>query len=646
MAKVTGQSVPPELVTLWNQLTAPAKNSQGANGSMRASKIAKKPRRPPRKNLDLIAFQDIARNVEKIHFKNLGKAAPANFVFAMTRDLILGVVDAKYFQTCTVDSTVSFEAVPTNIVRNPQPPYSYRLTGMLSTKPTYPAGTLGSAGAWYEGNASTIDGNGVFVDTLWRWKKRVFDAEALDETEPDKKILMVWDCTIQINTSTRASRTMLSLVMTAHKATAGTAECVSPGPPLIKPKSFYWRFKVPPTSAPYYHSSQVRKVVLPMARMIKKTTDTIDLRYALTYGNRPMLGRGFNNNTDVQTAFTGDPVLWEIKPPCLPYEFADGDSWKWHPPTGEKWSVSIQSKSFFAHISGVTTIQLVLHFTLNGVSHDVTHQQSMSGVWRLNTESSTGISEDLRVVDISCIGDAALIHVALATNDFRRAARGFFTVRIVDENTVYFQTEADADECLKIEQTTETKDYGEAGIQIWHIFSEPKTVWMWFDNLDNVSPTKNQADWQSDYPYTTALYTMQLTINGSPVSIFTQVRATGNAYSANVDGYNDAGRFSGGDVGSMNHREAPGVDALYFASVGQHADETNYPASNFRLVPLAIAPKKIAFTLEMFRFIEVPGQTNPELFKPPSYTISITYTGKIISADGTYSPPSKTVIDP
>jgi len=327
MAKVTGQDIPPALVTLWNQLHSQAKATQGASGTIKQKNNTSKPSKKPKRNLDLIALRALAEIVAKEKFTDGGLPIPKNFVFTLTQDLILGIFSPEYFIKCKLETAETLESIPTYSADSNPPPYGFRTPLFMPSVPVYPNGTPTANPPLYTGQKIGT----LFADTLLRWRKLAFSAFAVALTGGEKRVLLRWETTITINAAARGSRPMLSLNLAASLSTNTAGAVSSTEPPIMNRTTFYWRFKVPPSAAPFFHSSQVRKEIRVLSRIIKKSGTGLFTRYVLNAANRPMMGRGFNNNNTIDTSFTTDPELWEIDPCLKPEGFLKfrngGDRW-------------------------------------------------------------------------------------------------------------------------------------------------------------------------------------------------------------------------------------------------------------------------------------------------------------------------------
>ncbi len=312
MPKITGQAVPAELLALYTALTSPAKVTQGADGVLKLRKNKRKPKRRTPENLDLIALQKTAHRVALLLGYPEGSQPYKDFLFTLTRDLLLGIFNPDYFRPCVIRHAMTFVSTVESIVDPTPPPYSYRVTDNRPTIPTYSSGLPTSLPPGYEGFTVGVD----YKDSYLRWRKISFLSPYINEPYAQETVLIRWNCKINISASKRGSRPMLSLNLKMQTCREFDSALDTYEPPIIKKTSLYWRFKMPPSDAPYFNTYQVRSIVKGGSRMHQNSGTGDRVAYLLNASNRPMMGRGFNNNQAVQTSFEGDPEMWEIKP-CL-----------------------------------------------------------------------------------------------------------------------------------------------------------------------------------------------------------------------------------------------------------------------------------------------------------------------------------------
>ena len=308
MPTVTGQNVPPDLMAQFAAITSPGKINQGENGTVRQKAGIKKPARAKAKNLDLIAIQKIAERAALFHGPDKGTQEYKDFVFTVTQQLLSGIVDYNYFRNLWESDRVTLESAPVSVVDPNPPPYSYRIAENQPSRPTYPDGTPSSLPPGYTGNTTEQ----VFKDTSLRWLKQTFRSNSINQPNAEADIYLRWQPRITISTSNRASRTMLSLYLSAKMCGQYGSALNQTTPPIMEKTSFYWRYKIPPSLPPYFNLTHDRMIAKALSRIIKKSGTGPQEAYLLNASNTPMMGRAFNNNTQVTTSFTSSPELFEV----------------------------------------------------------------------------------------------------------------------------------------------------------------------------------------------------------------------------------------------------------------------------------------------------------------------------------------------
>lgn len=315
MAKVTDQNIPTELKALYDALASSNVAGTSAAAAIKQKKGSKKPRKKKRSNLDLVAFRDCAEEIANRLGMHPATIAFRDFVNAQIRELILGIYNAQYWEKLTPDSALTYESNPISVVDTSPPPYAYRDPLNQPTLPSYAVGTLTGAAPGYAGHTSAS----IYSDDYLRWRRMVFTLENIKDPKPARWLLMRWDVRIDVNTNTRGSRPMFALNILSQICNLTASACDSPMPPLLKKTSLYWRFKIPPSSAPFYNTYQVRKISKPLTRITKNSGIGEPQKLLIDASNRPMSGRGYNNNTQVTTTMNSDPEIFQISP-CLGQE--------------------------------------------------------------------------------------------------------------------------------------------------------------------------------------------------------------------------------------------------------------------------------------------------------------------------------------
>lgn len=653
MPKITGQNVPPSLLALYTRLVSPGKVTQGADGSLRLKKGKKKPKKTPPESLDLGGFQRIAEIVANVYFTQQSKPIPANFVFNLTQDLLLGVVPGKYFTRCKLQSAVTLESIPTSVPDPNPPPYGFRTNQFLPTIPTYPDGSSTSDPPGYYGEKVALR----FEDKWLRWKKWIFKAWAFSFPEGAERVLLIWDCTISINTAARGSRPMVSLNLKTYQGGITAPAIASTTPPIQKKTNLYWRFPPPPSGSPFYHSSQVRRVVKPMARLVKNSGAAPFKYFILDGSNRPMMGRGYNNNNTVQTSLTGDPVLWEVKPPCIAWNPANYTQWKWAAAPDELWTASINFAYVTFNANNTATVHMSVRLTLDGTTHDIVKHQLLTGAWSWWYFGSGTMADGtlpynctLRLRDVSCLGDKVIFQVLKPYMSAAEGALGFLQFEITSDSTGDVTVLADVDACEAKYYTINRKTYGIFGDQPFEWFYPPKTVQVWFDDEDGLVTIQWQEYTLSEYPYNSGFTEFRLSRNGTVESIYRDDSGNPLPYTANLDGYSDGGRIQGGlSMMSVLDRSrtlqmsnpiwtcryVKAFEHAFYASVGQLPNEYEWPNGYAELTPDLSQYRIARIRLDVYHLITQSYPGPYPMGGLPAYIRSDTYKGWIVGTSET-----------
>jgi len=309
MAKVTAQSIPPELAVLWGALTSPGKLAQGADGAIKIKRNKKNPDKEPPADKDLDALRAVAELVADANPDAWQSTGRPTFVFDLLKSIVLGNFNPDYFDEVLPTTTEYLQSVPTSVIDPAPPPYGYRTPVFLPSVPTYPPGSPVAFTPGYHGEKQS----GLFIDTYLNWAKITYKPQALNEPDALALMVMFWATDISINTSSRGSRPMLSLAAVGMLCKTGAPTITSTAPPIEKISSLYWRFRMPQGGPPYYNATTGRRIVKALKRLAKIQGSGADQSLILNVANRPMLGRGFNNNDYVTTSFSDLPKIYEVK---------------------------------------------------------------------------------------------------------------------------------------------------------------------------------------------------------------------------------------------------------------------------------------------------------------------------------------------
>ena len=645
MAKVQSTSVPTLLGPLWAKLTSPGKLASPSDGQLRFKKNKKKPNEQRKPDPDLIAFTRIAEIVATREGMTLGDGATTYFIFTLVRDLIKGIINPDYFRKCVVQSAVTMQSNCTSTEDQDPPPYGYRTALFMPTIPVYPNGTPSTDPAGYSGEKVGL----FFEDTFLRWRKISYLAKNIDEPDLLDRVLMKWDCTITAGTSSRGSRPMFSLNVFGVWAKTGAAELTVNEPPIMKKTVLYWRFKIPASEPPFYNASQARSIMKPFSRIAKAQGSGSGVSLIVNAANRPMMGRGFNNNNIVQTAFVGDPELWEVKPPCKVQALILSNIWTWTDNDGKDWTCTLLNPRFL-----ITTLHVGVFYTTVQVSdgattYSVSVSQVMPGNWTWLYDYSGGDGdgalpkyETVKIINTSCDGDKMLMHIARSPLTYLKGARGFLMLEMLTPQTVQISTVADTYECNVEHAVNEFKDYGAAGLQAFSSDIRPQTIWCWFNGAGVVEKVQYHFRHEEEYITGIGFELYELGTKGDFDSLFL-VDLLGNSESAAMlDGFDDSGRIKGWYNGSgtrdksktlihtepmWNSRFMTGASKDFYAAYAPILNENNHPWAQMSVEPVIVNHKEVRLSVKMYRLI-YDGNPDADPFgSPPDYVLSDEYLG-------------------
>lgn len=320
--KITNRAVPPELQQLADSLISETKAGQGMGTQARTRRGS---RLSPNLKSKTTDYSDITAAVEELIIRQGTPPGSADFnakVRAEIKEIEAGNWNPAYWMACEILSTDYLGNVPASAADPAPPPYGYRDAANMPTLPTYGAGAPDIAPARYTGARS----GSLFLDTLLVWQRTIYKlAEPIKQDKKEPAIIS-YDGTLTVATDKRGSRPMLSIIMRlfltdqtggALGSTANPTDGVPPSAPATVKGclSLYWRYILPSTSAPFFNTTRLRRIVRNLAK-----SATIDAagdmdRAVIITAPRPMFGRGFNNNNTVNTTLAGSPEIYQINKP-------------------------------------------------------------------------------------------------------------------------------------------------------------------------------------------------------------------------------------------------------------------------------------------------------------------------------------------
>lgn len=663
MAKIVDQLIPPGLQELWAKLNSPNSLNATSPKTIRAKKANRKPNKKKRRNLDLIAMKNLALIVQQEYFIAEGKTPPPDFVHTLVQDLILGIINPEYFRQCKLDYQQTLESVPDSLYMDSMPPYGWRSPTYLPSVSAWPNGIVTTEPPGYFGEkVSTVINNleepevSFFADKWLRWRRLVFKSKNTELNEGAARMLMRWNCTVSAQATTRGSKPMFSLNLRAALASFSDSVLTTNEPPTHNRSVFYWRFKLPPSTPPFYASYQVRRETKVLSRILKKSGSGLYERYVLDAGVRPLLGRGFNNNNSVEMSISGDPELWEIKPPCLLWSLASGNAWTWQEADGHEWQCELLTPRFQITVAKIGVAYLTLRLSDGVDTNDIVFSQVMSGNWdwafdNSGTEGDGALPkyEDVRVTDVSCYGDVAVLHIKRSPLPYTKAARGFLKLQINSPTTAVLSTFADTADCNALDFAYTVAPNPQGQNYIRQILLPRHTIWAFFDAADEIK--KVQLEERALYPETSSVGSISyaLFLDADLVSEYIVSQSGVSNYQAALDGFNDSGHIGGWYFAQhqldrnktgikifpvWNSRFTYNTDPLFYSGTAPLAGETEHPQAYVGIEPVILSSKVVRLSLTYYHRIpyDPPGLMN---FGSPQWFIKThVYWGKKVTPAG------------
>lgn len=224
------------------------------------------------------------------------------------QELKNGVFNPKHWQACEQLDQTHLQNVPTTGPDLLARSYAYPLAEKKRTLASYGNGTESTGPPRYSGNIL----QGEFRDTLLVWSRTTFELiNPIKEKAVEPTFIEVTG-TIRAYADRRGSRPMLSWVSRTWLTADESSYLTTTVPPTNKPWSWYYRYKVPHTEAPFYESVDLKHAIRTMMQPKHMEAGVTMYKAVVMIAPRPMYGRGFNNNDTVTTQFLHDIKIWQI----------------------------------------------------------------------------------------------------------------------------------------------------------------------------------------------------------------------------------------------------------------------------------------------------------------------------------------------
>lgn len=323
--KTTGQSIPPEMADAYNKIVSTNAAAPGGVSTLRTSKkvkLTKRPKRPNRK-LDK-AYQAVDKLIEYLNNKG-GWVMPTGFRTDEARRIYAGQFDPQYWVEATlVESKTLVSAASNSAFIGPRN-YSYPDPLNEPVHTEYGTGTETTGNPRNSGSTPIS----TWGDIELAWIRATYKLKNSLKAKDGEPLFLSISATINATANQRPSKPMLSYIYTIAVTEEGDPENTTNEPPTLESKTNYWRYITPRGEPPFFNMSITRKnqewARYPRSEVEGKTYTHCAIRLA----PMPMLGRRYNNNTNVSTSLSGVEVkLYQIRK----QEFA---TWKDTPVWGE-----------------------------------------------------------------------------------------------------------------------------------------------------------------------------------------------------------------------------------------------------------------------------------------------------------------------
>lgn len=314
--KLTEQNIPTELAAAYAKLVSSTPGATPESTLSRTRRAAKNPRRRKANTTYGYLRERMLADILKLWRIDPATLEGRNRRYAINSLLRSGTFGAPYFIPATVLTGKILQSEPTSTPDPSPPPYSYRESSNLPTLIEYPDGATSNGQIVTHGFTS----GSYFADSLLKWSHAIYDLTESPVASVPFNGIIDHIGAVTIEASNRGSRPMLSVLSRVNRGEQASPPLQSLAPPIMSALSDYWRYKFPASNPPYMHLEYARRVAryLP-ANILDSSGSALSIAFAL----RPMLGRGFNNNTSISTRWRGNSTLWLLRDPFAGFWMVD-----------------------------------------------------------------------------------------------------------------------------------------------------------------------------------------------------------------------------------------------------------------------------------------------------------------------------------
>lgn len=341
MVKLVDQNIPPELESIFLQIISPQKKLATGATKARTRRAVKRPRTIKKKKAAIRYFDDAA-TILAIRLELVPSSQEfKDFVYNQAKDLKLGIFNPLYWTKLVLTAEEKITCYPTATRYTKARAYAYpdpanqpsvahytdcNFTGLpvmyngvtaydAMQPPEQTSSWDSGASKWDNGNAQwdvALIPASRFRDLELTWMMNTYKAQHPIGTRELDPIIMSWKPEILVNASNRGSRAMFSVIYKARVFLDGNYAVLPLIPLTTKPKNFYHRFKSLITPPPFYTAAKALHIVKVINNDFVKSLSGSDQYITIEAGNKPMMGKAYNNNTQVTTSFINKPELYSL----------------------------------------------------------------------------------------------------------------------------------------------------------------------------------------------------------------------------------------------------------------------------------------------------------------------------------------------
>lgn len=297
MAKITNQSIPPELVDNYIKVANTRINLTTSQATAHINRQKYNKPYVSTSTRENKKFRVDAEALVKRFHPNYSKKAMKNEITRVSNEMLQGAFDPQYFYELQPSQVQQRKVTMTSTLRSPQLPYGYPLASNMQTVSTYGTVLAEPSTLSYSGRKE----GSQFNDKHLNYMAAFFWLDDYKTTGFSGNMYALIDTKIDATASHRASRPMLSLLYEATDCGQLIPETYGKTPLSRSSKQIYFNYDIPPTPSPHFAITLERPIVKRLSNIKPDSGGGGNLCVCFRLGNKPMFGYGFNNNDSVDT---------------------------------------------------------------------------------------------------------------------------------------------------------------------------------------------------------------------------------------------------------------------------------------------------------------------------------------------------------